>query len=133
MTALLGMGIKYYSGSLAIMFRGTDSDGHMQEVPCSISPKEWGNGQSPWLSFSVFAACSDFGGFTANQFTEAFMGVVEPHETIWATSEYNWKLGIGFLGDNYIHCNFGGLTKIAKVASAIVPFMVGIYLLAVIL
>ncbi len=82
-----------------------------------------------------FSSCGLFGFlgvFTANQFTETFMSVVEPTETLIATSEFNWQLGIGIaLAVITSFVIFGGLTKIAKVASAIVPFMVLLYLVAV--
>ena len=83
-----------------------------------------------------FAICGLFGFlgvFTANQFTETFMSVIEPSQTIYAMSDVNWKWTIGFVlaGVTSIVI-FGGLTKIAKVASAIVPFMVAVYLIAVV-
>ena len=70
--------------------------------------------------------------FTANQFTETFMSVIEPSNTIFEMSEMNWKLTIGIvLAVITSLVIFGGLKNIAKVASAIVPFMVAIYLIAV--
>ncbi len=61
------------------------------------------------------------------------MSVVDPVETVYASSEFNWKLGIGILlAVITSFVIFGGLTKIAKVASAIVPFMVLVYLVSVI-
>ncbi len=133
MTALLGMGIKFYSGSLAIMFRGTDPEGKLQGGPMFYITQGMGKWAKPMaIFFSVCGLFGFLGVFTANQFTEAFMGVVQPHETLLATSEFNWKLGIGFfLAIVTSIVIFGGLSKIAKVASTIVPFMVGIYLLAV--
>lgn len=134
MTALIGMCIKYYSCSLAIMYRGTDSDGKLQGGPMFYITQGMGPKAKPLAVF--FCICGLFGFlgvFTANQFTETFMSVVEPTETLWATSEFNWKLLIGMvLAIITSFVIFGGLTKIAKVASAIVPFMVLLYLVAVI-
>jgi AGCS family alanine or glycine:cation symporter len=133
-TALIGMSIKYYSCSLAIMYRGHDSDGHLQGGPMFYITQGMGSWARPLAVF--FCICGLFGFlgvFTANQFTETFMTVVRPTETLVATSEFNWKLGIGLaLAAITSFVIFGGLTKIAKVASAIVPFMVLLYLLAVI-
>ncbi|WP_445384150.1 alanine/glycine:cation symporter family protein [Robiginitalea sp. IMCC44478] len=133
-TALIGMSIKFYSCSLAIMFRGKDSDGKLQGGPMFYITQGMGKKAKPLATF--FCICGLFGFlgvFTANQFTETFMSVVEPTETLWATSEFNWKLLIGIiLAVITSFVIFGGLTKIAKVASAIVPFMVLVYLLAVI-
>lgn len=133
MTALIGMCIKYYSCSLSIMFRGRDSDGKMQGGPMHYITQGLGPRAKPLAVF--FSICGLFGFlgvFTANQFTETFMSVVEPTETLIATSAFNWQLGIGIvLAVITSFVIFGGLTKIAKVASAVVPFMVLLYLLAV--
>ena len=134
MTALIGMCIKFYSCSLAIMFRGTDSTGKLQGGPMFYITKGLGPKARPLAIF--FAICGLFGFlgvFTANQFTETFMSVIEPSKTIFDMGETNWKWTIGIvlaLITSFVI--FGGLTKIAKVASAIVPFMVGVYLIAVI-
>ncbi|WP_339629659.1 alanine/glycine:cation symporter family protein [uncultured Maribacter sp.] len=134
MTALIGMCIKFYSCSLAIMYRGTDSDGKMQGGPMYYITKGLGEKARPLATF--FAVCGIFGFlgvFTANQFTETFMSVVEPSTTLFDMGDENWKWTIGvILAIITSFVIFGGLTKIAKVASAIVPFMVAVYLVAVI-
>lgn len=133
-TALIGMCIKFYSCSLAVMFRTTDADGKLQGGPMYYITQGLGPKARPLATF--FAICGLFGFlgvFTANQFTETFMSVVEPRETLFAMSDQNWKLGVGLaLAVITSLVIFGGLTKIAKVASAIVPFMVLIYLIAVV-
>ena len=133
-TALIGMCIKFYSCSLAIMFRSTDSDGKLQGGPMYYITQGLGPKAKPLALF--FAVCGLFGFlgvFTANQFTETFMSVVEPNETIANFGDFNWQLGIGVvLAVVTSFVIFGGLTKIAKVASAIVPFMVLVYLVAVV-
>lgn len=134
MTALIGMCIKFYSCSLAIMYRGTDSDGKLQGGPMYYITRGLGEKARPLAIF--FAICGLFGFlgvFTANQFTETFMSVVEPGSNIIEMSDENWKWTIGLiLAIITSFVIFGGLTKIAKVASAIVPFMVAVYLIAVI-
>lgn len=134
MTALIGMCIKFYSCSLSVMFRGTDSEGNLQGGPMYYITKGLGPKAKPLAIF--FAVCGLFGFlgvFTANQFTETFMSVVEPSANIFQMSEMNWKLTIGIiLAVITSFVIFGGLKNIAKVASAIVPFMVAVYLIAVI-
>lgn len=139
-TALIGMGIKFYSCSLSIMYRGTDSEGNLQGGPMYYITKGLGEKARPLAIF--FAVCGLFGFlgvFTANQFTETFMSVVSPEENLFslggteADPLFNWKMTIGIvlaLITSFVI--FGGLSKIAKVASAIVPFMVAVYLIAVI-
>jgi AGCS family alanine or glycine:cation symporter len=132
-TALIGMCIKFYSCSLSVMYRGTDSEGNLQGGPMYYITKGLGENAKPLAIF--FAICGLFGFlgvFTANQFTETFMSVVKPSSTIFEMSDYNWKLTIGIvLAVITSLVIFGGLKNIAKVASAIVPFMVAIYLIAV--
>ncbi|WP_405400990.1 alanine/glycine:cation symporter family protein [Maribacter sp. Asnod2-G09] len=134
MTALIGMCIKFYSCSLAIMYRGTDSEGKLQGGPMYYITKGLGEKARPLAIF--FAVCGLFGFlgvFTANQFTETFMSVVDPGATIIDMSDENWKWTIGLvLAVITSFVIFGGLTNIARVASAIVPFMVAVYLIAVI-
>ncbi|WP_321828240.1 alanine/glycine:cation symporter family protein [Maribacter dokdonensis] len=134
MTALIGMCIKFYSCSLAVMYRGTDSDGKLQGGPMYYITRGLGEKARPLAIF--FAICGLFGFlgvFTANQFTETFMSVVEPGSNIIEMSDENWKWTVGLiLAIITSFVIFGGLTKIAKVASAIVPFMVAVYLIAVI-
>lgn len=134
MTALIGMCIKFYSCSLSIMFRGEDSEGHLQGGPMFYIIKGLGKKYKPLAVFFALAGLFGFlGVFTANQFTETFMSVVNPSDTIVQMSEFNWKLTIGFvLAIVSSFVIFGGLEKIAKVATAIVPFMVMVYLVAVI-
>ena len=134
MTALIGMCIKFYSCSLAIMYRGIDSEGKLQGGPMYYITKGLGEKARPLAIF--FAVCGLFGFlgvFTANQFTETFMSVVDPGTTLIEMSDQNWKWTIGIvLAIITSLVIFGGLSNIAKVASAIVPFMGALYLVAVI-
>ena len=91
------------------------------------------------IFFSIAGLFGFLGVFTANQFTETFMSVVVPEENLIAMGGteadplFNWKLTIGVvLAIISSFVIFGGLKNIAKVATAIVPFMVMVYLVAVI-
>ncbi|UJH66410.1 alanine/glycine:cation symporter family protein [Allomuricauda sp. SCSIO 65647] len=134
MTALLGMAIKFYSCSLAIMYRGEDSEGKLQGGPMFYITKGMGKKARPLAVFFCIAGLFGFlGVFTANQFTQTFMNVVKPDENLMVLGEFNWKLTIGvILALITSFVIFGGLKKIAKVATAIVPFMVLLYFLAVV-
>ncbi|MBS9461943.1 sodium:alanine symporter family protein [Flagellimonas sp. 389] len=140
MTALIGMCIKFYSCSLSIMYRGEDSDGNLQGGPMYYITKGLGKKAKPLAIFFSIAGLFGFlGVFTANQFTETFMSVVVPEENLIAMGGteadplFNWKLTIGIvLAIISSFVIFGGLKNIAKVATAIVPFMVMVYLVAVI-
>ena len=133
-TALIGMSIKYYSCSLAIMYRDSDSEGRLQGGPMYYITKGMGPKAKPLAVFFCIAGL--FGvlpAFTTNQFTQTLMEVIRPDETIAQLGNYNWKIGIGIvLSVLTSFVVFGGLRKIAKVATAIVPFMVLVYLVVVI-
>lgn len=133
-TALVGMCIKFYSCSLAIMYRDKDSDGNIQGGPMYYMMQGMGKKAKPLAVFFCIAGL--FGvlpAFTTNQFTQTLMGVIDPNSTIAAFGDFNWKLGIGIvLSIITSFVIFGGLKKIAKVATTIVPFMVLMYLLAVV-
>ncbi|MEM8510117.1 MAG: alanine/glycine:cation symporter family protein [Bacteroidota bacterium] len=141
MTALIGMCIKFYSCSLAIMFRGEDSNGKLQGGPMFYITQGLGKQAKPLAIFFSIAGLFGFlGVFTANQFTETFMSVVQPEVSLFPLGGnendplFNWKLLIGIvLAVLSSFVIFGGLKNIAKVATAIVPFMVLLYLIAVIL
>ena len=133
-TALIGMSIKYYSCSLAIMYRDSDSEGRLQGGPMYYITKGMGPKAKPLAVFFCIAGL--FGvlpAFTTNQFTQTLMEVIRPDETIAQLGNYKWKVGIGIvLSVITSFVIFGGLKKIATVATAIVPFMVLVYLIAVI-
>lgn len=135
MTALIGMCIKFYSCSLSIMFRGKDSEGKLQGGPMFYIMQGMGKKAKPLATFFCIAGLFGFlGVFTANQFTQTFMNVVNPNETLALLGDFNWKLIIGIvLAIITSFVIFGGLKKIAKVASAIVPFMVLVYFVAVLI
>lgn len=132
-TALVGMCIKFYSCSLAIMYRDSDSDGNLQGGPMYYITKGIGPKAKPLAVFFCMAGLVGFlGVFTVNQFTQTFMNVVNPDITIASLGDFNWKLIIGILLSILTSfVIFGGLKKIAKVATAIVPFMVLLYFAAV--
>ncbi|MEZ4810722.1 MAG: amino acid carrier protein [Allomuricauda sp.] len=134
MTALIGMCIKFYSCSLAIMFRGKDSNGKLQGGPMFYITQGIGAKAKPLAIFFCIAGLIGFlGVFTANQFTQTFMNVVKPNENLAQLGDFNWKLIIGIsLAVITSLVIFGGLQKITKVASAIVPFMVLLYFVAVV-
>ncbi|MGB5665297.1 MAG: alanine/glycine:cation symporter family protein [Maribacter sp.] len=134
-TAIIGMCIKFYSCSLSIMYRDKDSEGKLQGGPMYYITKGIGAKAKPLAIFFCLAGLVGFlGVFTVNQFTQTFWVVVNPNESIANLGEFNWKLIIGIsLSIITSFVIFGGLKKIAKVATAIVPFMVLLYFVAVVI
>ncbi|MCW5517933.1 alanine/glycine:cation symporter family protein [Muriicola sp. Z0-33] len=141
LTAILGMCIKFYSCSLAIMYRSEDIDGNLQGGPMYYITKGLGKkARSLAVFFCVAGLVGFLGVFTVNQFTQTFMVVVDPETTLVPlggtadSPQLYWKLVIGLVLSAITSLViFGGLKKIAKVATAIVPFMVVLYFLAVLI
>ncbi len=139
LTAIIGMCIKFYSCSLAIIYREQNANGELQGGPMYYITKGIGKKARPLAAFFCIAGLVGFlGVFTVNQFTQTFMEVVSPDNNIAnlggteANPHLYWKLIIGVtLSIITSFVIFGGLQKIARVATAIVPFMVVLYFLAV--
>ncbi|MDG3584127.1 alanine/glycine:cation symporter family protein [Galbibacter pacificus] len=134
LTAIVGMVIKFYSCSLAVMYRTIDKKGAIESGPMHYMTKGIGKtGKSLAVFFSIAGLIGFLGVFTVNQFTQTFMSVVNPDINIAPLGDFNWKLILGLtLSLLTSLVIFGGLKKIARVATAIVPFMVALYFIAVI-
>ncbi|MFD0863590.1 alanine/glycine:cation symporter family protein [Sungkyunkwania multivorans] len=132
LTAIIGMCIKFYSASLAILFRKDLGNGILQGGPMyyiSEGLPKVGKGLAAF--FCLAGLVGVLPAFTTNQFTQTLMEVVRPDETLLNLGEFNWRLIIGItLSIITSLVIFGGLKKIVQVATAIVPFMVGIYFIA---
>lgn len=145
-SAIVGMATKYHEGALAIMYKGKDDRGKPQGGPMHIITKGLGPKWTPLARF--FAIAGMFGTLcimNANQLTEAFMATFTTPEGI-SSSNLLSTLG-GYIGLDNIRmfrllfgCTIavivalvilGGIKRIARVATIMVPFMVGLYFLMV--
>lgn len=145
-SAIVGMATKYHEGVLAIMYKGKDDQGQPQGGPMHIIEQGMGMKWKPLARF--FAIAGLFGTMcimNANQLTEAFMTTFTTPDGI-AGSSFLSSVG-GFLGlenDRTYRLLFGiavatvvavvilgGIKRIARVATIMVPFMVGLYFIMV--
>lgn len=145
-SALVGMSTKYHEGVLAIMYKGKDDQGRPQGGPMHIIEKGLGPKWKPLARF--FAIAGMFGTLcimNANQLTEAFMATFTTPEGI-SESQFLGTLG-GWMGLENIPTFrllfgfaialivgtviLGGIKRIARVATILVPFMVGLYFIMV--
>lgn len=145
-SALVGMATKYHEGVLAILYKGKDDLGRPQGGPMHIITQ--GLGQK-WKPLAIFFAVAGLFGtlciMNANQLTEAFMSTFHTPESL-AQSEFLTKTGamVGLGNEQTYRLLFGigiaavvavvilgGIRRIARVASVMVPFMVGLYFVMV--
>ena len=129
-SALVGIATKFFTCSLAIMYRGEDSAGKTQGGPMYVVLEGLGRKWKPLaVFFAVVAVIGCLPLFQVNQLVQIMrdvifvpMGVVgEDHFWFDLTAGVVLVLLVGTV-------IFGGITRIADVASRVVPAMVILYM-----
>lgn len=130
-SAFVGMATKFFTCTLAIMYRGRDSAGHPQGGPMYVIEEGLGK---KWKPLAVFFCVAGLLGplpmVNANQLTRTIKDVVLLPAGVEESFGLNLLLGLSVAGIVSLVI-FGGIQRIAKVASRLVPIMVGVYVLAV--
>ncbi len=133
-SAIIGITTKFFTCTLAVMYRGKDSLGHVEGGPMYVITEGLGK---KWRPLSVlFCVAGIFGClpiFQANQLTEVVREMILiPND--WVTKDiFFTHLIIGLVLSVLVgSVILGGIKRIAHVASKMVPFMVIIYMIAVI-
>ncbi|MCS6968621.1 MAG: alanine/glycine:cation symporter family protein [Cytophagales bacterium] len=132
-SAFFGMAIKFFDCTLAVMYRGKDSAGHLQGGPMYIITEGLGKRWKPLAIF--FAAAGTVGMFPvfqANQLTQIIRQVVLLPNGWTFDNPFATNLSTGIAITALVAMViFGGLQRIAEVASRLVPAMVLLYVSAV--
>ena len=130
-TAVFGMSSKLASCTLAVMYRQVNADGHVSGGPMYYLEnglREKGlyhAGRALAVLFALLTIGGSLGGgnmFQANQTLE-ILGTVSP-----AFKTYNWVVGIGLAAVVAVVI-IGGIRRIGRVTSRIVPFMCVLYVI----
>lgn len=130
-SAFVGMATKYFTCSLSILYRGTDSNGEIQGGPMYVITEGLGPKWRPLaILFCVAGLIGCLPAFTANQLTQALRDIVLVPAGFGNGFSTNLRIGI-FLTVLVVSVIWGGLNRIAQVATRMVPFMVVLYFLAV--
>lgn len=131
-SALIGVSTKFFTCTLAIMYRGKDSKGEIQGGPMYVIREGLG---SKWKPLAVlFCIAGLFGplpAFQANQLTQTIRDVLLIPNGIQESFTTNLLTGLAITVVVALVI-FGGIKRIGKVAGKLVPSMVTIYVLAVI-
>lgn len=132
-SALLGVTTKYFTCTLSVMYRGRDSQGTLQGGPMYVIMEGLGRNWKPLaLFFSFLGMIGVSPMFQANQLTQVIRDVVLIPNGVSAGTASNLITGILialFVGIVI----FGGIKRIGNVTGRMVPFMVLLYVLAVLL
>jgi AGCS family alanine or glycine:cation symporter len=130
-SALLGMATKYFTCSLAVMYRGKDSAGNVQGGPMYFITQGLGGKWKPLaVFFSIFGMIGVLPMFQANQLTQVIRDVMlVPNGVV---TGFKTDLITGLVLSSLVSVViFGGIRRIGKVAGKLVPFMVVLYVVAV--
>lgn len=130
-SAVVGMATKFFEGTLAIMYKGKDSAGEPQGGPMYMITEGLGMKWKPLaVFFSIFGLIGTFCLMQANQLTEAITTVFTTPAGIENTIYLRLTIGIiiTLIVSTVV---LGGIKRISKVATKVVPTMVGLYFILV--
>lgn len=132
-SAIIGMSTKFFTCALAIMFRGKDSNGDIQGGPMYFIMEGLGKSWKPLAVF--FSICGLIGAlpvFNVNQLKQAINFILLEPNGIVATDTSNFIIGLILVAITAVVI-LGGLDRISKTASKLVPSMVFIYFVLVLI
>lgn len=130
-SAVIGMSTKYFTATLALLYRGTDDNGDLQGGPMYVIREGLGK---RWYFLAVFFSIAGLFGalpvFNVNQFTQALNDIIIIPSGLYTGFKSNLIVGIVLT-----ICTgaviLGGLSRISKTTSKLVPAMVALYLVLV--
>jgi AGCS family alanine or glycine:cation symporter len=129
-TAVVGIATKFFTCTLAVMYRGEDSKGHIQGGPMYVIREGL---DRRWHFLASFFCIAGVVGclplFQTNQLVQTVREVVFiQHGWIDPSQAFQFNLAAGLvLAAIVATVIFGGLHRIAQVASALVPTMAVLY------
>ncbi len=130
-SAIVGMATKFFEGSLTIMYKDKDSAGVFQGGPMYVITKGLGPKWKPMaIFFSIFGLIGTLCLWQANQLTEAITSILLKQTSLEGGFYLNLFIGV-------VICILvsivvlGGIKRISKVASKVVPIMVALYFILV--
>jgi AGCS family alanine or glycine:cation symporter len=132
-TAIVGMATKFFTSSLAIMYRGKDSNGELQGGPMYFILVGLGKKWKPLAVF--FSVCAMVGAlpvYNVNQLTQAINDILLIPNGVSVTNYTNLLIGF-FLVIITAIVVLGGVKRIGKVTSKLVPAMVLLYFILVVI
>lgn len=132
-SALVGMATKFFTGSLAIMYRGKDSAGEVQGGPMYFITEGLGKMWKPMAYFfSIAGLVGALPVFNVNQLTQAIRDIllVPNGFDTGLTSDLIIGVILALITGIVI---LGGLNRISQTASKLVPAMVVLYFVSVVI
>lgn len=132
-SAVVGMSTKFFTATLAILFRGKDSKGETQGGPMYFIMEGLGRKWKPMaVFFSVAGLIGCFPLFNVNQLTQAIDTIVLIPMGMSFGFRSNLIIGI-VLATITAFVVLGGISRISKTAEKMVPGMVVLYFILVVI
>jgi len=135
MSAIIGMATKFFTCTLSIMYRGRDDRGEIQGGPMYYIEEGLGKRFKPlaiFFSVSGLFGCLTF--FQANQLSQMIRDFIYSPAEMFSENPLTGDAVSGIIIAAVVGLVvFGGIRRIAQVASRLVPFMVSVYMLAAIM
>ena len=130
-SAAVGMATKFFEGTLAIMYKGKDSNGEVQGGPMYMITSGLGPKWRPMaIFFSIFGLIGTLALMQANQLTEAITTVFTTPMGLENSTTLRLIIGVSICLIVSVVV-LGGIQRISKVSAKMVPTMVGLYFLLV--
>lgn len=131
-SGLIGMATKFFTCTLAILYRGKDSEGETQGGPMYFITEGLGQNWKPAaIFFSLAGLIGALPVFNVNQLTQAIRDILLIPNGIENEVMSNWGIGITLAIITSIVI-LGGLKRISATAARLVPSMVVLYFISVI-
>ena len=132
-SAVIGMSTKFFTATLAVLFRGKDSNGDIQGGPMYFITEGLGK---KWKPLAIFFSLSGLIGalpvFNVNQLTQAINDILLKPAGLYTGFGSNLVIGFCLVIITAVVI-LGGLSRISKTASKLVPSMVVMYFIMVII
>ncbi len=130
-SAIVGMATKFFTGTLAIMYRGRDTAGEIQGGPMYFIVEGLGKSWKPLaIFFSVAGLVGALPVFNVNQLTQAINDIILIPQGVEVSLYTNLGIGLVLVLITSVVI-LGGIKRIGQTTSKLVPFMVGLYFIAV--
>ena len=128
-SAVVGMATKFFEGTIAVMFKGKDDTGETQGGPMYMIVEGLGRKWKPLaVFFAVFGLIGTLCVMQSNQLTESVTTLFFTPEQNTATLRLIIGLAICALVSVVV---LGGIRRISKIATKLVPTMVALYFILV--
>lgn len=132
-SAVIGMATKFFTNTLAVMYRGRDTEGRLQGGPMYFITE--GLGKKWWALAAFFSVAGLVGAlpvFNVNQLTQAINFILLEPNGVEVDFWSNLMIGLVLVVITSIVI-FGGIERISKTVGRLVPVMVALYFFSVLI